>query len=401
MVTKLLLSHVLTENQPKIYSAYRQSGARDLNTEIQLDERQSDRIGSKCSILRSSDEFFAHYNRSTLVFDRGGFMFRRLKKEGSAVQFISLLAVILFAFSAVHSAEAQALKEIRIGTSDITSTNFSIYYAKDRKFFEREGLDPKMIIVKTEAILAALSAGQLGYTTFSTSAVEATLTGMPFRLIAVANEQPVWGLIVPKTVNHVPELRGRKIGVSSFGGTIYSGAVYVLKHFGLTSKDVTFLAIGNTLARIAALKNSAIDAAVIAAPGDIVAAREGFKILLDVGSIYQAPMGGVSTTVSRIHDDPAEVKKVVRAVVGASRAIKNPQNRDDVINYIGTLFKLDRASAEEFYRRLLPSLSTSGVVERDKIKLVMDSAVERGLTSKLPDIDKVVDFSFARALGSE
>jgi NitT/TauT family transport system substrate-binding protein len=296
-------------------------------------------------------------------------MFGGLEKEDFAVNLVSILAGLIFSLSDLPSAGAQALKEIRIGTSDVTSTNFSIYYAKDRRLFEREGLDPKMIIVKAEAILAALSAGELGYTTFSTSA------------------------------DQVSELRGKKIGVSSFGGTIYSGAVYVLKHFGLSPKDVTFLAIGNTLTRVAALKKGIIDAAVIAAPGDILAAKEGFKILLDVGSVYQAPMGGVSTTASRINDDPAEVRKVVRAVVGASRAIKNPQNRDDVVDYIATLFKLDKASAEEFYRRLMPSLSTSGVVDRDKIKLVVDSAVERGLTSKPLDPNRLVDFSFARELG--
>src|SRR5258705_1776768 len=168
-----------------------------------------------------------------------------------------------------------------------------------------------MIIGKAEAILAALSAGELGYTTCSPSAVEATLVGMPFRLVAVANEQPVWGLVVPKSVNQVSELRGKKIGVSSFGGTIYSGAVYVLKYFGLTPKDVTFLAIGNTLTRVVALKNGTIDAAVIAAPGDIVAARDGVKILLDVGAIYPAPMGGVSTNPSRIHEKPGEVRESV------------------------------------------------------------------------------------------
>lgn len=322
-----------------------------------------------------------------------------LKTKGSAIQLVSILVVFAFSLGDLPVVEAQALKEIRIGTSDVTSTNFSIYYAKDRRFFEKEGLDPKMIIVKAEAILAALSAGELGYTTFSTSAVEATLVGMPFRLVAVANEQPVWGLVVPKSVNQVSELRGKKIGVSSFGGTIYSGAVYVLKHFGLNPKDVTFLAIGNTVARVAALKKGLIDAAVIAAPGDILAAKEGFKILLDVGSVYRAPMGGVSTTASRINEDPAEVRKVVRAVVGASRAIKNPSNKDDVVDYIGTLFKLDKASAEEFYRRLLPSLSTTGVVDKDKIKLVIDSAVERGLTSNPPDPSRLVDFSFARELG--
>jgi ABC-type nitrate/sulfonate/bicarbonate transport system substrate-binding protein len=241
------------------------------------------------------------------------------------------VAVLTCFLSDLPAAGAQTLKEIRIATSDVTSTNFSIYYAKDRRFFEREGLDPKMIIVKAEAILAALSAGELGYTTFNTSAVEATLVGMPFRLVAVANEQPVWGLVVPKSVNQVSELKGKRIGVSSFGGTIYSGAVYVLKHFGLSPKDVTFLAIGNTLTRVAALKKGAIDAAVIAAPGDILAAKEGFKILLDVGSVYRAPMGGVSTTANRINEDPAEVRKVVRAVVGASREIKNPQNRENVV----------------------------------------------------------------------
>jgi ABC-type nitrate/sulfonate/bicarbonate transport system substrate-binding protein len=328
-------------------------------------------------------------------------MFAGLNKKGFPVRWVSIVAALIFYWSHLPAAGAQALKEIRIGTSDVTSTNFSIYYAKDRRLFEKEGLDPKMIIAKAEAILAALSAGELGYTTFSTSAVEASLIGMPFRLVAVANEQPVWGLVVPKSVNQVSELRGKKIGVSSFGGTIYSGAVYVLKHFGLSSKDVTFLAIGNTLSRIAALKNGAIDAAVIAAPGDILAAKDGYKILLDVGSVYRAPMGGVSTTASRINEDPAEVRKVVRAVVGASRAIKNPQNRDDVVDYVGKLFKLDRPSAEEFYRRLMPSLSTSGVVDRDKLKLVVDSAVERGLTNKPPDTNRLVDFSFARELGSE
>jgi ABC-type nitrate/sulfonate/bicarbonate transport system substrate-binding protein len=326
-------------------------------------------------------------------------MVKKLKKEDSAPKWLLILAILLFSLTNLSVAGAEGLKEIRIGTSDVTSTNFSIYYAKDRGFFEKEGLDPKMIIVKAEAILAALSAGELGYTTFSTSAVEATLVGMPFRLVAVANEQPVWGLVVPKSVSQVSELRGKKIGVSSFGGTIYSGAVYVLKHFGLGPKDVTFLAIGNTLTRVAALKKGIIDAAVIAAPGDILAAKEGFKILLDVGSVYRAPMGGVSTTTNRINEDPAEVRKVVRAVVGASRAIKNPRNKQDVVDYISTLFKLDKMSAEEFYRRLLPSLSTSGVVDGDKIKLVIDSAVERGLTSKPLDPDRLVNFSFARELG--
>jgi len=54
--------------------------------------------------------------------------------------------------------------------------------------------------------------------------------------------------------------------------------------------------------------------------------------------------------------------------------------------------------SDEFYRRLIPSLNPSGIVERDKIKLVIDSAIERGLTDKPLDPDAVTDFSIAKQL---
>ncbi len=43
------------------------------------------------------------------------------------MKLVSILAVLLFFLSGPPSAGAHALKEIRIGSSDVTSTNFSIY----------------------------------------------------------------------------------------------------------------------------------------------------------------------------------------------------------------------------------------------------------------------------------
>ncbi|HYT53931.1 MAG TPA: hypothetical protein VEQ38_04390, partial [Verrucomicrobiae bacterium] len=91
-------------------------------------------------------------------------------------------------------------------------------------------------------------------------------------------------------------------------------------------------------------------------------------------------------------------EKVLRAVLRATRAITEPRNKDDVTNWIGKFFKLDRAMSDEFYRRLGPSLNPGGIVERDKIKLVIDNAVERGLTDKPLDPDAVVDFSIMKQL---
>ncbi|HEV8725075.1 MAG TPA: ABC transporter substrate-binding protein [Candidatus Binatia bacterium] len=302
---------------------------------------------------------------------------------------------LLFPYFAV----AQPLKEIRIGSSDITVSNLCTFYARDRKFFEAEGIDVKIIIVKTEAALAALAVGDLEYSTLSTSSIEATLKGMPLRLIAVTNRQPLLGLLVRKGINSVPELRGKKLSISSFGGAIYGAAVYLLKNHGLRPKeDVVILAGGSNSARAAALKQGAVDAALLSSPDDIRTAGEGFRILLDVGSDYRLPWGGVSATLAKIRGNAPEVERVLRAVLRATRAITDAHNKDDVTGWIGKFFKLDRAMSDEFYRRLVPSLSPTGFVERDKIKLVIDNAVERGLTDKPLDPDAVTDFSIARQL---
>ena len=313
------------------------------------------------------------------------------------VRWLSLLCFWILVFA--PSANAQPLKEIRIGSSDITVSNLCTFYARDRKFFEAEGMDVKIIIVKTEAALAALGVGELDYSTLSTSSIEATLKGMPLRLIAVTNRQPLLGLLVRKGINSVSELRGKKLSISSFGGAIYGAAVYLLKNHGLKPKeDVTILAGGSNSARAAALKQGAVDAALLSSPDDIRAAGEGFRILLDVGSDYRLPWGGVSTTTGKIRGSPPEVEKVLRAVLRATRAITELRNKDEVTSWIGKFFKLDRAMSEEFYRRLVPSLNPGGITERDKIKLVIDNAVERGLTDKPLDPDAVVDFSIAKQL---
>ena len=101
-----------------------------------------------------------------------------------------------------------------IGFSSLMS-----YFARDLKFFEREGLDAKIIYAQTNVGLAALTAGNFDYSNFTTSAVEATLRGMPLRLIAVTNAEPLWGIVVRKDITKISELKGKKLGVSSFGGT--------------------------------------------------------------------------------------------------------------------------------------------------------------------------------------
>jgi ABC-type nitrate/sulfonate/bicarbonate transport system substrate-binding protein len=313
-----------------------------------------------------------------------------------------MLAVTLAILSIVflsYPAAAQSLKEIRVGSSNISVTNLVSFYARDKKFYEAEGFDAKMIVIKTEAAVAAMVTGELDYATFSTSSIEATLKGMPLRLLAVTNLYPLQGLVVRKGISSVADLRSKKMSVSSFGGATYGAALYLLRSHGLRPKDdVVVLAGGSNPARVAALKNGVVDAALLSAPEDIRAAAEGLRILLDVGTEYRLPWGGVCATQAKIRGNRAGTERFVRATLKATSAITDPQNKHEVTTWLGRFFKLDERMSDEFYRRLVPSLNPGGIVERDKIKLVIDSAVERGLTDKPLDPDAVTDFSIAKQL---
>jgi len=311
--------------------------------------------------------------------------------------FLARILLVVLVFSAKSGLAAQ-LAEVRIGSSDISFSNFSTFYARDRGLFEKEGIDAKFILVKTEAALAAQSAGDLDYTTFSTSVIDAAAKGIPARLVAVTIKQPAVGLVVRKGIENVTDLKGRKVGVSSFGGLLHVAALYVLKHYGLSPKNVTILATGPGNSGIAALKTGSIDGVFLPAPYDMLMAREGFTLLLDVGTLYQLPFGGISATPAKIGEKPGEVERVVRAVVQAGRLIADPKNSEDVIAYIIRLFKLDRTLAEQFYRRVVDSLSLTGIVEMDKIRLAIESAVERGVIEKPVDPAMVADFSIARRI---
>jgi ABC-type nitrate/sulfonate/bicarbonate transport system substrate-binding protein len=314
-------------------------------------------------------------------------------------QFLCAGIALAFVIGLPCWAIGQSLQEIRIGSSVIGFSSLMSYFARDYKFFEKEGLDVKLIYAQTNVVLAALTSGNFDYTNLATSAVEASLRGMPLRLIAATNAEPLWGIVVREGIKQVSDLKGKTLGVSSFGGTSYSAALYVLKHFGLKPKeDVTLLATGGTTERIAALKHGSVDAAIIPAPGDMKAQQEGFKILMDAGSLYKLPNGGMSTTVAKIRQNPVEVRRVVRALILATKFFVEPQNKAEVTKYLSRVFNLDPASTEEFYRRFVPSLSATGVVEMDKIKLIVDGAMDRGLINKAVEPETLIDFSFVRGL---
>jgi hypothetical protein len=67
--------------------------------------------------------------------------------------------------------------------------------------------------------LQALIAGDLGYTTALGSTMRCGIRGLPLRVVMTIADEPLFALIARPGINSVDELRGKLLGILSFGAS--------------------------------------------------------------------------------------------------------------------------------------------------------------------------------------
>src|SRR5262249_3539497 len=117
-------------------------------------------------------------------------------------------------------------------------------------------------------------------------------------------------------VKRVEDLKGKKFGISSFGGTPHSEAIMILRKHGMNpEKDVIFLQIGGSSSRYAALDSGSIDAAMLTPPFNKLATKRGFNEILSFNEIMNIPLGGLAVHTQKIKEKPDEIIKMIKAIL--------------------------------------------------------------------------------------
>src|SRR5207249_2874920 len=104
-------------------------------------------------------------------------------------------------------------------------------------------------------------------------------------------------------------------------------------------------------AQMEALQQGLAAATVISPPWPIVARREGYRLLANIGREVAYPFGIMATGASRVADEPAEVKAVIRAILDANRLIR--VDREATIAWIVKRFEVEPEVAAESYDLVL------------------------------------------------
>jgi ABC-type nitrate/sulfonate/bicarbonate transport system substrate-binding protein len=308
---------------------------------------------------------------------------------------IVLLLLFLSFYLFQSSAAVAQTAKVHVSAPSRSLTWFPAHLTREKGFYRAEGLDVDFVVMKPQVALQALIAGDVGYTTALGSTMRAGVRGLPLRVVMTIADKPLFALMARPGINSVEELKGKLLGISSFGASSDTLARAVLRRYKLDpNRDVKILALGGGTNRIAAMKSGAVDAALIEAPYNVMLEREGFRKILFVGDLIPSPLAGFGTTLEKIRKQPDEVRQLVRATLRGIQYAKT--NKQESIRAIMKWADIDQAFAEGSYEMAVTSWSNTGAANPQGVQIAMEEIKIEQKLETLPDSAKAFDWSFVQ-----
>ena len=146
--------------------------------------------------------------------------------------------------------------------------------------------------------------------------MRAAAKGAALKAIMYQTEKPTWYLVVHPSITQVSDLKGKKNGVSLIGDSEDRFTTLFVERGGLSAKDVTKISLGTSPGdRILAIKSGGVSAVVLDPAATVMAEREGLRSLAYLGDMFPLPFQGYVTTHQKISENPAQVKRWIRAMI--------------------------------------------------------------------------------------
>jgi len=280
---------------------------------------------------------------------------------------IALAALLLF------GSDVEALDRIRIAVSNPNMPNLTVSVAQKKGFFKDENIDAEIIRMNPNVAITALATGDIDYCQLFGAVVGGAIAGLPVRIVAGFLDNWPMTLIAQPEYKSLKELKGKTLGVSSYGATPDVGARMMLKQIGLDpEKEIKVLALGSDAARMMALKQRVVDLIVISPPADSQMEKQGYRILARAYELFNFPYLGLGTQLRKIKEKPDEIRRAIKATIRANRFIRD--NRDEAVQTLVDWGKVERDYAYASYDALRNLFNADGSVPEDGLRLVIDQA---------------------------
>ncbi len=263
-----------------------------------------------------------------------------------------------------------------------------IVIAKEKGYFEEEGLELDFqTFTAAKDRDAALQAGELdgviadeiGISIYQNSGIDMKITGQT---------NGAWTLVVGKDsgIESLKDLKGKKMAISENTMIDYLSD-YIAEENGLNSSDIEKVAIPAMPARLEALRNKQVDAAILPAPFNDIAIADGGKGLatIDNADIMISAIGFLQDQIDNNED------AIKAFFAGYNKAVEYMKNTD-IKEYEDIVISTVGYSEDAKGNIVLPELNTNYLPDVDKVQAVFDWSKNNGIISEdLKAEDVIVD----------
>jgi NitT/TauT family transport system substrate-binding protein len=205
-------------------------------------------------------------------------------------------------------------------------------------------------------------------------------------------------LVVRPSIKTPEELKGKRIAVSRFGAASHMRVLNMLPRFGLTDKDITFLQIGDTPARIIAMVGNSADASSFSPPDHLAAVQAGMRVLLNMAELniyYQGT--GLVASQRYIANNRDIAKRMVKSYVDTIHIVRTDPElaKRAFVKYRKTK---DEKQLEDAYQMLREIVKPKPYPNLESFKTIFKDVSDRLPAARSANAKEFVDTSFLEEL---
>jgi len=297
---------------------------------------------------------------------------------------------------------AQQMESLAVGFSSLAGHHTPMWIAVEERIGRKYGIDLKAIYAGRLRPQQLLASGDVPMVVATGSgAVTSHVLGSKDQVIVAINMNKVGGGIFSKSeIKTAEDLRGKTIGVSRAGSISEVILRYVLRaKLGLQpDRDVKFLVVGDPAVGLQALERGIVDATPITMPLPLIAAKMGFRELVNYDALgITFPANTVTTLRQTIARRPDLIESFLKILIEGIYIFKTNKAKSLAVmkkNLAGASDEI----LEETYRYTASVLESQPNPSLEVIKSGLEILAYQYPQAKQTDPNPIIDTSFVRRL---
>ena len=292
-----------------------------------------------------------------------------------------------------HAPASAADKLLTLYTARVMSQAYP-WIAAEAGLFKKHDLEIPLIFVTPGApAVAAILSGDS-----EVAVIGAASITRPF---VAGNKDPViiggikslltHSIIAKPDIKRPEQLKGKRIGVSRIGSNPHYFAVQALRHFGIDSREVSYIQAGGAPETLAALVAQGIDAAVLTVPTDAQALKLGYHYVIygpDLRIAYAATT--FTTRRSIIAKREPVIGRFMRAMAESAKIMHT--DKEYTYKVLGKYLRVDdRKLLEASYNVEIKALEPRLAIKPEGLQSTLDEIAPVDSRAKTVKPQEMVD----------